>query len=121
VGGKQASLKFQRAPHALEMAQGGSFGSDQPGSSGRAASPGFSVDVIPSAIEYVEQDEAYVNHLRQRWNPQGLHVLGTMAALTAEKDPLTLIRAVHACISVVRTLCFCIFGAPGSESLAHRN
>ncbi len=79
---------------------------------------GFSVDLIPSAIEYVEQDEIYVNHLRQRWNPQGLHVLGTMAALTSEKDPLTLIRAVHALYQRRQDFVFLHFGAPGSESSA---
>lgn len=79
---------------------------------------GFSVDVIPSAIEYVEQDEAYVNHLRLRWNPQGLHVLGTMAALTSEKDPQTLIRAVHALYQRRQDFVFLHFGASGSETSA---
>lgn len=77
---------------------------------------GLSVEVIPSAIEYVASDEAYVNHLRQRWNPNGLRVLGTMAALSAEKDPLTLIRAVHALSQRRQDFVFLHFGAPGSES-----
>src|SRR5690606_17107224 len=53
------------------------------------------VDIIPSAVqlEAVAADEAA--KLRQRWVPENKKVLATVAALTAEKDPLTLIKAVQ--------------------------
>lgn len=49
---------------------------------------------IPSAVRREPVDAAQVAALRQRWIPTGKKVLGTVAALTHEKDPLTLVQAV---------------------------
>lgn len=77
---------------------------------------GLSVDIIPSAIQVLPEDSAYVALLRERWNPDGLRVLGTTAALTAEKDPQTLIRAVHLLAQRRQDFVFLHFGADGSET-----
>ncbi|HRL22345.1 MAG TPA: glycosyltransferase family 4 protein [Alcaligenes sp.] len=79
---------------------------------------GLAVQVIPSAIQPLPPDPDYVAALRSRWNPQGLRVLGTTAALTAEKDPLTLIRAVHVLAQRRQDFVFLHFGAEGSETSA---
>ncbi|MGE4335981.1 MAG: glycosyltransferase, partial [Pigmentiphaga sp.] len=49
---------------------------------------------IPSAVEPLDIRAEAVAELRARWVPQGAKVLGTVAALTTEKDPLTLVAAV---------------------------
>jgi len=49
---------------------------------------------IPSAVEPLDIRPGAVAALRERWVPQGAMVLGTVAALTAEKDPLTLVAAM---------------------------
>lgn len=81
---------------------------------------GLRVEVIPSAIQVLPEDPDYVAALRARWNPRGLRVLGTTAALTAEKDPLTLIRAVQLLAQRRQDFIFLHFGADGSETPAAR-
>jgi glycosyltransferase involved in cell wall biosynthesis len=56
---------------------------------------GLPISVIPSAIEAKPVDQAHVNAFALEFNLSGKRVLATAAALTAEKDPCTLVRAVH--------------------------
>lgn len=57
---------------------------------------GVAVDhVIPSAFEYRDANEDAVAALREKFNPEGRRVIATAAALTIEKDPITLINAIH--------------------------
>ncbi|MGB3289361.1 MAG: glycosyltransferase family 4 protein [Burkholderiaceae bacterium] len=56
---------------------------------------GLPTCVIPSAIEAKPVDQAHVNAFAREFNPSGKRVLATAAALTSEKDPCTLLRAVH--------------------------
>lgn len=64
-----------------------------------AATPramGLSALVIPSAVQAQPADPAQADSLRQQWGlSKGQPVLVTAAALSPEKDPLTLIEAVH--------------------------
>lgn len=62
-----------------------------------AAAPralGLPVTIIPSAVEAVPPDPQGMNALRTRFGLEGRRVLVTAAALSPEKDPLTLIEAV---------------------------
>jgi glycosyltransferase involved in cell wall biosynthesis len=56
---------------------------------------GLPVRIIPSAVEAKPVDQAHVTAFAQEFNLSGKRVLATAAALTAEKDPCTLLRAVH--------------------------
>lgn len=51
--------------------------------------------VIPSAVIYKQPDEVAIAALRQQYSPDGRCVIATAAAFTVEKDPLTLVQAVH--------------------------
>src|SRR3546814_3123001 len=51
--------------------------------------------VIPSAIEAQALDQAHLHAFTQTFDLSGRRVLATAAALTSEKDPCTLVRAVH--------------------------
>lgn len=62
-----------------------------------AAAPralGLPVTVIPSAVESVQADPEGVRGLQARFGLAGRRVLVTAAALSPEKDPLTLIEAI---------------------------
>ncbi len=56
---------------------------------------GLEVDVIPSAVEARSLDLRHGRDFVARFNPRRKRMLATAAALTREKDPCTLIRAVH--------------------------
>jgi glycosyltransferase involved in cell wall biosynthesis len=56
---------------------------------------GLPVRVIPSAVGRVPPDPQRVERLREQYRLSGRTVLATAAALSREKDPETLIRAVH--------------------------
>lgn len=63
-----------------------------------AAAPralGLQTLVIPSAVQMPPQDPQCVSMLRQQLSLAGRRVLVTAAALSPEKDPLTLIQAVN--------------------------
>lgn len=49
---------------------------------------------IPSAVAALDIRPEAVAELRARWVPAGAKVLGTVAALSAEKDPLILVAAM---------------------------
>lgn len=66
-------------------------------SAAAAAAPralGLAVEIIPSAVEPVDPEPGRVEALRQRVGLAGRRVLVTAAALSPEKDPVTLIEAV---------------------------
>ncbi len=56
---------------------------------------GLKAAIIPSAIVPKPVDAAHVRAFTQEFHLAGKHVLGTAAALSSEKDPCTLVRAVH--------------------------
>lgn len=74
---------------------------------------GFSPVVIPSAVDYVEVDQNRLQPIRALI-PESARVLGTCAALTREKDPLTLIQAVHLLQQTYPDMVFLHFGADGA-------
>lgn len=76
---------------------------------------GLNVSVIPSAVEFVPSDPDQLIKFSEEQDLAGKFVLATCAALTAEKDPLTSVRAVHALWQQRQDFVFLHFGAGGSE------
>lgn len=74
---------------------------------------GFDPIIIPSAVNYVRADTDYIISYTEKHNLGGIYVLGTSAALSAEKDPCTTIRAVHALWQKRQDFVFLHFGADG--------
>lgn len=70
--------------------------------------------VIPSAVQYREVDASVVAKMRNQYALHGRRVLATAAALTPEKDPLTLIDAIHQLRQWRDDFVFLHFGAMGS-------
>jgi len=56
---------------------------------------GLSVSIIPSAVEASPANPVHCSEFAARLGLRGRRVLATAAALTREKDPCTLVRAVH--------------------------
>jgi len=80
---------------------------------------GVSTQVIPSAIQPRPLDADHLQSFSQAWNLRGRLVLATAAAMTKEKDPCTLIRAVHELSQRRDDFVFLHLGAGGdSESQA---
>ncbi|KIC95157.1 glycosyltransferase [Flavihumibacter solisilvae] len=52
------------------------------------------VSVIPSAFLPAEPDQARITELREQFAPGGKKIVATAAALTIEKDPATMVRAI---------------------------
>lgn len=73
---------------------------------------GLQPKIIPSAVDYVEVDQNRLQPIRALI-PEGSWVLGTCAALTREKDPMTLIKTVHILYQAHPNLVFLHFGAEG--------
>lgn len=70
--------------------------------------------VIPSAVEYRDADPEAIAAMRQQYRLNGgRRVIATAAALTREKDPLTLIDAVHQLHQWRDDFVFLHFGAMG--------
>jgi len=80
---------------------------------------GIEPTVIHSAVDYVEVNQQRLQPLRAQL-PEGAQVLGTCAALTQEKDPLTLIQAVHLLYQNHPRVVFLHFGADGDVADAAR-
>lgn len=76
---------------------------------------GFEPAIIPSAFEYIEADPQRLQALQAQL-PKSGPVLGTCAALSREKDPLTLIRAVALLREKFPNLIFLHFGADGDQA-----
>lgn len=81
---------------------------------------GLTTRVIPSAVTWQPADPQRVEALREQYALAGRTVLMTAAALSPEKDPQTLIRAVHR-LHLQRTgIAFLHCGAEGAASQAAR-
>jgi len=79
---------------------------------------GLPVAVIPSAIAARPADLAHAKAFAQKFGLQGRRLLATAAALTREKDPCTLIRAVHALRQTRDDFVFVHLGAGGDQEAA---
>lgn len=81
---------------------------------------GLATRVIPSAVTYVSPDPERVEGLRAQYGLAARTVLVTAAALSLEKDPETLIRAVHRLHAQRTRIAFLHCGAEGNASQAAR-
>lgn len=81
---------------------------------------GLRVAIIPSAVEPRPFNAEHLQSFSSQHGLEGKRVLATAAALTEEKDPLTLIRAVHALAAQRQDFIFLHLGAGGSEEAAAR-
>ncbi len=80
---------------------------------------GLAVAVIPSAIAAQPYDLEHAQAFATQFGlKEGRHVLATAAALTREKDPCTLIRAVHALRGQRDDFVFIHMGAAGDAGQA---
>lgn len=79
---------------------------------------GLDVVVIPSAVEARPLNAERLNAFTREYKLDGRRVLATAAALTPEKDPLTLVDAVHALAQRRIDFVFLHLGAGGSEEAA---
>lgn len=76
---------------------------------------GLRVAVIPSAVEIHPLNAEHLLAFSSQHGLEGKRVLATAAALTEEKDPLTLIRAVHELAANRQDFVFLHLGAGGSQ------
>lgn len=81
---------------------------------------GFKPIIIPSAVEFVPADTDHIIAFTEQHELGGRYVVGTVAALTREKDPETTIRAVHALWQQRQDFVFLHFGADGDAAPAAR-
>jgi glycosyltransferase involved in cell wall biosynthesis len=82
---------------------------------------GLAVKVIRSAITAKVLDLAHARDFSARFGLQDKRVIATAAALTREKDPCTLIRAIHDLKQIRDDFVFVHLGAGGDvEAEAHR-
>jgi len=79
---------------------------------------GLRVSIIPSAVELQPLNAAHLQAFSSQHGLGGRRVLATAAALTEEKDPQTLIRAVHELAQTRQDFVFLHLGAGGSEEQA---
>lgn len=75
---------------------------------------GLAPRIIPDAVEYVPADVDHIIAVTDQYQLGGRYVLGTSAALSHEKDPLTTIRAIHALWQKRQDFVFLHFGADGN-------
>ncbi|WP_397476286.1 glycosyltransferase family 4 protein [Pusillimonas sp.] len=81
---------------------------------------GVTVEVIPSAIEAKPFDLDHARDFSERFGLPGRKVIATVAALTREKDPCTLVRAVHELSRVRDDFVFLHLGGGGDAEQAAR-
>lgn len=74
---------------------------------------GLSVQVIPSAIEAKPFDLDHARDFSERFSLSGRKAIATVSALTREKDPCTLVRAVHELSRVRNDFVFLHLGGGG--------
>ncbi|HUH59563.1 MAG TPA: glycosyltransferase family 4 protein [Candidimonas sp.] len=101
---KQTAWKWRRADVLVAI------------SKAAAAEPrrlGLDVAVIPSAIEGKAVGQDRIDALSRQFGLEGKRVLATAAALTHEKDPCTLIRAMHGLVQVRKDVVLLHLGAGG--------
>ncbi|PLC48911.1 glycosyl transferase [Pollutimonas subterranea] len=81
---------------------------------------GLEASVIPSAIQARPLDQEHITAFTRQFDLAGKRVLATAAALTAEKDPCTLIRAVHRLRQLRSDFVFLHLGAGGGTETEAR-
>lgn len=81
---------------------------------------GLDAAVIPSAIEGSAVDQDRINALSRQFGLEGKRVLATAAALTSEKDPCTLIRAMHGLVQLRKDVVLLHLGAGGGAEAEAR-
>ena len=81
---------------------------------------GFAPVIIPSATPSINPDTDRMNTLIATHKLEGKRLIGTSAALTAEKDPLTLIQAASHVCQKHADVVFIHWGADGASSEASR-
>ncbi len=81
---------------------------------------GLKVSIIPSAIQAQPVNPEHINAFARQFDLAGKRVLATAAALTAEKDPCTLIRAVHRLRQSRSDFVFLHLGAGGAAETEAR-
>src|SRR5690625_2036907 len=108
----QKAKWLQRYKTKKKWAQIQAFAAVSQAAAQAAIELGFQPTIIPSAVDYVALNSQRLQPI-QAQIPDGVRVLGTCAALTQEKDPLTLIRAVHFLHQKHPNILFLDFGADG--------
>jgi len=81
---------------------------------------GLSVQVIPSAVPSVTPNPSRVQEFIARENLRGYRLVGTAAALSPEKDPVTLIHAAAQVCAQHPDVVFVHWGAAGAAADAAR-
>jgi glycosyltransferase involved in cell wall biosynthesis len=81
---------------------------------------GLTPVIIPSATPAITPDTTRINTLISTNNLAGKRLIGTSAALTVEKDPLTLIQAAASVCQNHSDVVFIHWGADGASSEASR-
>jgi len=81
---------------------------------------GFDVPIVPSAVQVRPLNADHLHAFAREHRLEGRRVLATAAALTIEKDPLTLVEAVGRLASKRNDFVFIHLGAGGSEEAAAR-
>jgi glycosyltransferase involved in cell wall biosynthesis len=79
---------------------------------------GVSTQVIPSAVLPIVTDASRIQHFLKHNGLEGRRVVGTAAALSVEKDPVTLIHAAAKVCAQFDDVVFVHWGAAGAASLA---
>lgn len=82
---------------------------------------GLSVQIIPSAVPAVVSNASRVQEFLARENLVGHRLVGTAAALSPEKDPVTLIHAAAKVCAKYPDVIFVHWGAEGSAAEAARH
>lgn len=82
---------------------------------------GLEPAIIRSAIEPVVVDEVRVARFLDEFGLRGKRLIGTSAALIDDKDPLTMVRAVHHLAKQRDDFVFVHLGGPGEAELTARN
>jgi len=81
---------------------------------------GITPIIITDATRCIEPDQERINQLIEKYGLAGKKLIGTSAAFTAEKDPLTLITAASYLCKIDPNVVFIHWGADGSASEAAR-
>ena len=79
---------------------------------------GISTRVIPSAVLPITADALRIQHFFRHQALEGRRLVGTAAALSVEKDPVTLIHAAAKVCAQFEDVVFVHWGAAGSASHA---
>ena len=79
---------------------------------------GVSTQVIPSAVLPIAVDASRLQHFLKQHALEGRRLVGTAAALSVEKDPVTLIQAAAKVCAQFEDVVFVHWGAAGAASHA---